>query len=342
MPSTLHRSKLALVALLVTLGACYTDEPSPTRGVPVDVPPGLPPLPVPPDNPLTPERIELGRRLFYDPEALSPHGTVACASCHRQERAFTDALTLSIGAHGRKHWRSTLSLANAAYAPHLLWDGSLSSLEQDVLVTLTAPAALDWPDTAAFADRLRQLPRYREAFRRAFRAEPSAMLAAKAIASFVRTILSGSSPYDRFQQGDTAALTPQQRRGFQLFLRAGCADCHRPPLFTDHRFHCNGLLAHYWEPGRAAVTGRPADFARFRTPSLRNVALTAPYLHDGSLGTLQEVLQRYNRGGYPIAAKDPRIRPLGLSEEELAALEAFLHSLTDSSLLRNPRYSRPQ
>ncbi len=341
MPLVIRKRCLALLAILLATLACQEEHSLLPEGVPVDVPPGFPPLPVPEDNPLTPERIELGRHLFYDPEALSPNGTIACASCHRQERAFSDALMLSIGIHGRKHWRSTLPLANVAYAPHLLWDGSFASIEQDVLATLAAPTALGWPDTATFADRLRQLPHYREAFRRAFNAEPSAALAAKAIASFVRTILSASSPYDRFQRGDTTALTPQQRHGLQLFFRVGCAECHRPPLFTDYQFHCNGLLAHYWEPGRSAVTGRPADFARFRTPSLRNVGLTAPYLHDGSLGTLREVLQRYNSGGYPIAAKDPRIRPLRLSNEDLAALEAFLHSLTDSSLLHNPRYSRP-
>ncbi len=337
----LHNLLLSGVALLL-LG-CH-GELSPESASPdiVEVPPGFPPLPVPADNPLTPERIELGRRLFYDPEALSPNGTIACASCHRQERAFADVLGLSIGIHGHKHWRSTLPLSNVAYAPSLLWDGSIGSIEQDVLITLLSPRNLGWSDTAAFAARLRSLPHYRTAFHRAFGTEPSAALAAKAIAAFVRTILSGNSPYDRFLRGDTAALTARQRYGLSLFLRSGCAECHRPPLFTDYQFHCNGLLAHYWEEGRAAVSRNPADFGRFRTPSLRNVALTAPYLHDGSIRSLREVLQRYNRGGYPVPTKDPRIRPLQLSEEELEALEDFLHSLTDSSLLRNPQYARPE
>jgi cytochrome c peroxidase len=249
---------------------------------------------------------------------------------------------LSTGIHGRKHWRSTLSLANAAYAPVLLWDGAIGSLEEDVLLTLSSPGALGWSDTAAFAQHLRHIPSYRAASLRVFGAEPSAALAAKAIAAFVRTLLSGNAPYDRFVQGDRTALSSQQQRGMALFFRLGCAECHRPPLFTDYDFHCTGLVAHYWEEGRASVTGDPTDVARFRTPSLRNVALTAPYLHDGSVGSLREVLRRYNSGGYPVPTKDGRIRPLGLSEQELEDLEAFLHSLTDSSLVRNPRYSRPE
>jgi len=336
-----HKVLWSLLLCLLWLG-CYPEPVPPSETLCFDPPADFPPVPVPPDNPLTPERIELGRRLFYDPQALSVTGTHACGSCHRQERAFTDTLMLSRGAHGRKHWRSTLSLANAAYAPALLWDGSVSSIEHDVLVTLTSSLALGWSDTGSFSRHLQQLPHYRAAFRRAFGAEPSALLAAKAIACFVRTILSTNSPYDRFRRGDTTALTPQQRQGMQLFFRLGCAECHRPPLFTDYAFHCNGLVAHYWQEGRAAVTGNPADYGRFRTPSLRNVALTAPYLHDGSLASLREVLRRYNQGGYPVPTKDPRIRPLGLSEAELDALEAFLLSLTDSLLLHSPCYAPPR
>ncbi len=341
----MEMSRCSPTALLLVclLWGCHSVWEPPAQPEPtVAVPPGFPPLPVPAENPLTPERIELGRRLFYDPQALSADGTIACASCHRQDRAFADALLLSTGVHGRKHWRSTLSLANVAYAPSLLWDGAVNSIEHDVLITLTSPRILGWPDTATFSRHLQSIPRYRADFLRAFGAEPSAALAAQAIASFVRTLLSGFSAYDRFVRGDTTALTPQQRRGMELFFRIGCAECHRPPLFTDYGFHCNGLLAHYWEEGRAGVTRNPADYARFRTPSLRNVALTAPYLHDGSVATLREVLERYNRGGYPVPTKDPRIRPLGLSADEIAAVEAFLHSLTDSTLLRNPRYSRPE
>ncbi|MEN3027154.1 MAG: cytochrome c peroxidase [Chlorobiota bacterium] len=333
------------VLLAAVLGLHCSYPSSPSTEAPefpeVRPPAGFPPIPLPPDNPLTPERIALGRLLFYD-SALSPTGTVACASCHRQQYAFADSRPLSSGTHSRKHWRNTPSLANAAYVPTLLRDGASNSLEQEILAVLTSPLGFGWTDTTALSNRLQQHPSYREAFRRAFGAVPSAMLTAKALAAFVRALLSGSSPYDRFRAGDSSALSPQQRQGMQLFFRVGCAECHPPPLFTDHRFHCNGLLAHYWDAGRAAVTGRPADYARFRTPSLRNVAATAPYLHDGSLGTLHEVLQRYNRGGYPVASKDPRIRPLGLSAEEVEALAAFLHSLTDSSLLHNPLYGPPR
>lgn len=337
-----RRSVNSLLVCLLLASGCQQGIPPQAEPPPVEVPPHFPPLPVPPDNPLRPERIELGRRLFYDAQALSPTGTHACASCHRQERAFADVLMVSTGIHGRKHWRSTLSLANVAYAPALLWDGSIGSLEEDVLATLSSPGALGWSDTAAFARHLRGMPSYRSAFLRVFGTEPSAALAAKAIAAFLRILLSGNAPYDRFVHGDSTALSRQQRQGMELFFRLGCAECHRPPLFTDYDFHCTGLLSHYWEEGRAAVTGNPTDVARFRTPSLRNVALTAPYLHDGSLASLREVLQRYNAGGYPVPTKDARIRPLGLSEHELDALEAFLHSLTDSSFLRNPRYARPE
>ena len=329
-----------ILLCLVLLGCQPQIEPS-AEAPPVMPPPGFPPVPVPPDNPITAEQRELGRRLFYDPAVLSPNGTIACASCHRQARAFSDALGLSVGIHGRKHWRSTLPLFNVAYAPALLWDGSIASIEEDVLVTLRAALTLGWRDTAEFAQRLRESPSYRAAFRRAFGQEPSALLAARAIATFVRTIFSGASAYDRFRQGDSSALTPAQQRGMRIFFRVGCAECHPPPLFTDYQYHATGMLAHYWEAGRASVTGNPGDYARFRTPTLRNVALTAPYLHDGSVGSLRELLRRYNAGGYPLPNKDARIRPLGLSEPELQDLEDFLQSLTDSLLLRNPDYAAP-
>jgi cytochrome c peroxidase len=236
-----------ILLCLVLLGCQPQMEPS-AEAPPVTPPPGFPPVPVPPDNPITAEQRELGRRLFYDPAVLSPNGTIACASCHRQARAFSDALALSAGIHGRKHWRSTLPLFNVAYAPALLWDGSIASIEEDVLVTLRAALTLGWRDTTEFAQRLRESPSYRAAFRRAFGQEPSALLAARAIATFVRTIFSGASAYDRFRQGDSSALTPAQQRGMRIFFRVGCAECHPPPLFTDYQYHATGMLAHYWKP----------------------------------------------------------------------------------------------
>ena len=298
--------------------------------------PGPPPLgldvylPVPDDNPLTAEGVELGRRLFLDP-VLSADGRVACASCHRPERAFADTVAVSPGVFGRRGRRNTPSLANAGYGRAFFWDGRTTSLEEQVLRPIGDPDEMG-SGLADVVARLGASPDYRAAFRRAFGEEVSASGVARALASYVRTLRSGGSPLDRYRSGERAALSGLAEAGYRLFIgRAACATCHLGPTLTDQRFHNTGVAWRTSPPldeGRFQVSGNSADLGAFKTPALRNVALTAPYMHDASLPTLETVVDFYDRGGRANPWLDSDVRPLGLSAAEKEALLAFLLSLT--------------
>jgi cytochrome c peroxidase len=289
-------------------------------------------LPVPASNPLACARVELGQRLFFDPR-LSRGGETSCSSCHDPSRAFTDGRTVAIGDGGTVGTRNAPTLLGRAYGRSHFWDGRAATLEEQVLQPFT--------NTREFANsheeierRLREGRAYQRAFADAFQGrKPSVELAALALASFVRTLVTGDSPVDRFLLlGDSAALTGVARRGFELFRgKAGCIRCHEPPLFTDETFHNTGIAwrdSVYADSGRNAVTGRYDDIGAFKTPTLRNVTLTAPYTHDGSLPTLEAVVEFYDRGGNPNRHLDPMLRPLNLTGTERSDLVAFLRALT--------------
>jgi cytochrome c peroxidase len=320
----------ALVLLTSLRGATGgpIEEAAPLR---LTVPAGLSVLlPVPWDNPLTAARVELGRRLFFD-RRLSRDGRLACASCHRPEHAFADDRPVSIGIGGRAGRRNAPSLLNRAYARALFWDGRTASLEEQALGPLINERELG----NTFSEIERRLgadAAYRAAFRSAFDDdEISGRRIAQALASFERTLLSGDSAADRFELGDRNALSPAAARGRALFRgQARCHLCHDGPLFTDDRFHNTGVS---WgrEPfdlGRFEVTGLDADRGAFRTPSLRDVARTAPYMHDGSITSLTAVVEFYDRGGNANPLIDDLIRPLGLTAAGQRDLVAFLEALT--------------
>jgi cytochrome c peroxidase len=298
--------------------------------------------PIPSDNPLSRERVALGKQLFADP-LLSADGRISCASCHQPRRSFSDTIRFSVGAHGRLGRRNAPSLLNAAYRDSFFWDGRVTSLEEQVLRPIQDSLEMD----ARLSDvetRLRSIPKYRRAFSRAFGEEPSTINISRALASYVRTLRSGDAPIDRFRAGDTTAVSPAARAGYQLFIgKAGCSTCHVGPLFTDGDFHNSGIAwrsDRYTDEGRAAVTGLPEDRGRFKTPSLRNVALTAPYMHDGSKRSLAEVVEFYDGGGQPNPELDPFIRPLRLTATEKDALVAFLEMLTSDALRHPPANAR--
>lgn len=281
-------------------------------------------LPVPADSPLCRARVELGRRLFHDPR-LSRDGSVSCASCHREELEFTDGRQRSVGIGGRIGRRNTPSLLNAAYRRSMFWDGRETTLERQALLPLANPDEMGHTVAGALL-RLRADPSYAPAFEAAFGApEITARDLARALASFQRTLVAGDTPYDR------GALSPGQRRGQELFEgRARCRLCHEGGLFTDGLFHNTGV-GFGGEPrdlGRYEVTGIEADRGRFRTPSLRGVARTAPYMHDGSLATLPDVVEFYDRGAGRNPHLDQLLRPLLLTAAEKADLAAFLASLS--------------
>jgi cytochrome c peroxidase len=304
----------------------------------VSVPKGFPPVPVPDDNPLTRAKVDLGRRLFFDPR-LSSDGTIACASCHIPQKAFSDGLKISRGVGGQTGNRNAPSLLNVGYAPLLLWDGRSPGLEEQAQYPIMHPLEMNMNDKriveAVEADR-----NYAALFLDAFGSEEITYSRARqALASFERTLLSGDSPFDRYIfEGKTDAISTAAVRGWKLFSgTAGCIRCHRfeagHPFLTDFEFHNSGVGYQDTIPdlGRFIITRERPDKGRFKTASLRNVALTAPYMHDGRFATLEEVLDHYDRGGTPNPFLDPAIRPLGLTVAERADIIEFLKTLTGST-----------
>jgi len=295
-------------------------------GRPVVPPPGLDLyLPAPPDNPVTAPKLALGRRLFFETR-LSADGRTSCASCHEPGRAFTDGRRVARGAFGREGRRNVPSILNRAYGTSFFWDGRAATLEEQVRQAISGSRDLGIP-VAVAAERLSGDATYAAAFDAAFGARPSADRLAQAIATFVRGTLSGDSAFDRFFAGGAGALSPAARRGLDVFNgRARCGRCHAGPLFTDEELHNTGVG---WgrDAGRYEVTRLPEDRGRFKTPSLREVSLTAPYMHDGSIRTLDAVARFYDAGGGANPNLDPAIRPLRLTSGERADLVAFLHAL---------------
>ena len=234
-------------------------------------------MPVPDENPLTTEKIELGRHLFFD-RRLSRNQSIACASCHDPERAFSDGRAIAMGVFGRKGRRNAPALINRGYGRLFFWDGRAATLEEQVLKPIEDPNEMDLPVSEA-----------------AVRVSLAPEAISRALASFVRSMLSGDSPFDRFINGDRSALSPEQQAGLQLFRgKANCVACHVGPNFTDERLHNTGIA---WRDGKFADAG--AGLGNFKTPTLREVARTAPYMHDGSLATLEDVIEYYDRGGNP-------------------------------------------
>jgi len=263
-------------------------------------------LPAPEGNPLTREKVKLGRELFFD-KRLSRDGTVACATCHDPKLAFTDRRPLAVGVFERRGTRRTPTIVNRGYGRSFFWDGRVGTLEEQVLKPIEAPEEMDLPVAEA-----------------AGRVGLAAEAMAQALASYVRTILAGGSRYDKYVAGDREALTAVERQGLQVFRGKGnCTACHLGPNLTDERFHNTGVA---WRDGRLADAGR--EGGRFKTPTLREVARRAPYMHDGSIATLEDVVEFYNGGGRRNPGLDAEVHPMGLTEEEKRALVAFLGALS--------------
>lgn len=305
----------------------------------------LPAPVVPADNPMSDAKVELGRRLFYD-NRLSGNGQQSCGSCHRQELAFTDGLARAKGSTGELHPRSSMSLANVAYVPFLTWaNAEMATLEKQALVPMlgTKPVELGTRE-AALVQALQGDTIYKPLFAAAFPAEGlSLVTVAKAIAAFERTLISARSPYDRYRYGgDANAISAAAKRGEIVFFsseKAGCFQCHGGWNLGGTVRYAGGREA----PSEFRNTAVERGPAVFRTPSLRNIAVTAPYMHDGSLATLEAVVDHYAAGGtFPDNPdKDSLMRPLPLTAQDKADLVEFLRALTDEEFLRDPRFSNP-
>ncbi|MBT8098364.1 MAG: di-heme enzyme, partial [Gammaproteobacteria bacterium] len=371
--------RLLLVAALLatTIGAVvWILQPDDYRW---SLPSDLPRPEVPADNPMSRAKVELGRWLFYD-RRLSVNGTMSCATCHRQELAFTDARPVSVGATGELHPRSSMSLVNTAFASRLTWaNPMLERLEDQALTPMFGDDPIEMGmagKESDIVDLLRTENNYSRLLKKSFPddADPHSVLnAVRAIAAFVRSIVSFNSPYDRYLAGDDSELSDSEKRGMDLFFseRLECFHCHGGFNFTDSTTHANAVVDRVGyhntglynldglgtypanNTGLFDMSGQRRDMGRFKAPTLRNIAVTAPYMHDGSVATLAEVLAHYERGGRQIIegpyAGDGRLNPyksefvrgFTLSDSEREDLLAFLDSLTDTSLLQHQRWSDP-
>jgi cytochrome c peroxidase len=300
--------------------------------------PALPPVTVPHGNPQTAAKVELGRQLYFDPR-LSADDTISCATCHAPEAAWANHNPVDTGIRGQTGTRNSGTILDAAYMKFQFWDGRATSLEEQALGPIHNP--IEMGETLENVVRkLRAIEAYRTQFSAVFGTDVTTDGIAKAIAAFERTVLSGPSPYDSFMAGDSTAMSAPAQRGLQIFNgKGGCHACHKAPLFSDQSFHNIGVGMDRPDPdiGRQAVTNNAADRGKFKTPSLRNVALTWPYLHDGSARGLNDVIEFYDRGGVANQTLDARIKPLGLTNEEQQDLVEFLGALTGTL----PEINRP-
>lgn len=285
---------------------------------------------VPLDNPITLEKVLLGERLFFD-KRLSQDESVSCAVCHNPAHGYSNGKAVGEGVFGRKGRRNVPSIVNRLLGQTHFWDGRSDTLESQAIGPLLNPNEMDINE-ALLIERLKADTVYQQLFQEAFNAAPTLENVSQAIAAFERTLLSGATPFDRYEwNGEKEALSESAKRGIALFRgKARCSMCHIGTNFTDEKFHNLGAGegAGRTDPGRASVTQDSADFGTFKTPTLRNVTLTAPYMHDGSLATLEEVIAFYNLGGRLNPNLDKEIKPLELTEREQADLLAFLKSLT--------------
>jgi cytochrome c peroxidase len=318
-----------------------SSSPSKTTAAPVPEPPAsLGKINVPKDNPTTPEKVELGRKLFFD-KRLSADGSRACYSCHQNEDGTGGHDPVAIGAKEKKLTRTAPIMWNVAYLPRLYWDGRSDSLEAQAKGALTGGnMGLGEEGLPGKAQELEGIPEYKRAFDAAFPGDgltPETIV--MAIASYERTLFCGDTAFDRFNAGDASALSDEQKKGYQLFIgKAGCNNCHTPPFFSDAytteqgAYHNTGIGTSgkkeaEVDVGRMKVTENPSDWAAFKTPSLRNITKSPPYFHDGSRATLEEAVRFMAGGGEKNKNRDPKLEDKKLSDEEIRALIAFLGSL---------------
>jgi cytochrome c peroxidase len=313
---------------------------------------------IPADNPMSEAGVELGRHLFYD-SRLSRNDSISCATCHQPQLAFTDGKPRSVGIEGKVHARSSMSLVNMLWSKQFFWDGRASSLEAQALIPIQDPQEMDLP-IPQLLQKLQKIAEYPPKFKKAFgSAKITAINVAKALAQFERTLISGNARYDQIVSGK-ATPTAREQEAIQLFMthpipeagiRGGnCGDCHGGYLTQLNTFHNNGLDKDPLDLGLGAISGKRFDKGKMKAPSLRNIALTAPYMHDGRFRTLREVLDHYNHHIQPSLYLDPLIveatnevdgQSLLLTEAEKESIILFLNMLTDSSFVQNPKFANP-
>ncbi len=310
---------------LLTTRALLADEAKPPRG--------LAAVPVSKDNPSSAEKIELGKQLYFD-KRLSADNTVSCASCHDPKMGWSNSDKTAVGVGGQRGGRSAPTVLNTAYQAFQFWDGRAKTLEQQAVGPIANPIEMNLPLDKA-VEKIGAISGYQQQFQQVFGQPVTAGNIGKALAAFERTILSGDSPYDRLRGGDESAMSIQAWEGMQLFFgKANCSSCHSGASFTDNGFHNIGVGFTQEKPdlGRFEISKLEGDKGAFKTPTLRDIARTGPYMHDGRLATLEEVVDYYDKGGTPNDYLDEELFPLKLNADQKAALVAFLkEGLTSKS-----------
>ena len=331
----MKKTLLYIFLISLTVYACKKDDDVPAidpdaQVFTLQVPRGFPYPSVPADNRPTNYRVRLGKQLFTDP-ILSRDSTISCASCHKENMKFTDGLPFSEGIAGRHAARNSPSILNIAYQPYLFWDGGNPTVEQQVLGPIGNPNEMDF-DANLVVERLKRNPDYVFKFMQAYGKEPSVYTLTRAIANYERTLFTGTSKYDRYMYDhDSTALNASEKNGMTLFFNeiGDCFHCHVDYNFTDYSFQNNGLYVNYPDSGRARITLKASDVGKFKVPTLRNVELTAPYMHDGSMATLEQVIDHYASGGQAHPNKSNVVRPRPLTAQDKTDLVNFLKALTD-------------
>lgn len=326
----------------------------------------LTPVAIPADNPMTPEKIELGRTLYFDPR-LSGDSSISCAKCHDPAKGFSNGVQMSDSYPGTKHWRHVPTVLNAAYLKTQFWDGRAGTLEDQAVGPIEAPIEMNQNFTH-LVEKLSAIPYYRTMFKKVFNSDVTMPNLAKAIAAFERTIVSKPGPVDKYLSGDKSALTATQIRGMELFTgKANCIACHNGQALSDGEFHTTGVpeidtlktdsdriaTRHFFatgqkfpnprnvnsDYGRELITKSAADKGKFKTPSLRELTHTAPYMHNGAFETLDDVIAFYEKGGGDHPNKDPLLKPFKLTDQERDDLISFLEALSSPEL---PKVTKPE
>lgn len=293
---------------------------------------------IPKDNPITTEKVELGRKLFFD-KRLSINGTIACATCHIPEYAFTDRLSTSTGIEGRKTERNSPSILNSAFLKTVMFDAHLPSLEMQVIVPIQEHTEMG-NNMKELIQKLRAIPEYQAAAKMIFNRDFDAFVLTRSISAFERTLISLNSRFDQYLKGNRSILTTDEKAGWQLFSeKLYCTKCHPSPYFTTFEAANNGLYKEFGnDKGRFRIFLDSNDIGKFKIPSLRNIELTFPYMHDGSMKSVDEVISHYKQGGQMHKLQSPIIQPFELTEKEQEQLKAFLFSLTDTSYISSMKF----
>jgi cytochrome c peroxidase len=336
------RKVWAIFLFLITLVGCAKDAALPDIVyIDLKIPAGFPKPEIPADNRPTKTKVTLGKKLFFETR-LSKDNSISCASCHKQQFAFADNQTISKGIENRTGFRNAQPLQNLAWSELFFRDGGVIQLD---LAPLNAISSHDEmaSNLNEIISKLKLDATYKEFFRIAFQDTITGKGILQALGSYQRTLISGNSRYDQFAyQNNTSVLTEEEKKGKDLFFstKTNCSACHAGFLFTNQTFQNNGLYEQYADTGRQRITLLPIDRGLFKVPSLRNIALTAPYMHDGSFANLEAVIEHYNAGGVNNSNKSNLIVPLNLTVEEKSNLIAFLKSLTDNEFINNPAFKQ--